>query len=184
VIFAGNGVALSEASGELKALAELLGAPVATTLMGKGIFPENHPLALGTTGIWGTRAANATTLEADVILAVGTAFGEADCSSWHPKHTFSIPPSRVIQIDIDPQEVGKIYPVEIGLVGDAKVTLQALVDRLGKNNARPAAARSKQAEIIERRKRDWQAELRQTQEDSGKPDPSRALAQGVVEGSP
>ena len=175
VIFAGNGVALSEASGELKALAELLGAPVATTLMGKGVFPENHPLALGTTGIWGTRAANATTLEADVILAVGTAFGEADCSSWHPKHTFSIPPSRVIQIDIDPQEVGKIYPVDIGLVGDAKVTLQALVDRLGKN-ARPAAARSAQAEIVERRMRDWRAELKETQEDGGKPiHPARLL---------
>jgi acetolactate synthase-1/2/3 large subunit len=175
VIFAGNGVALSEASGELKALAELLGAPVATTLMGKGIFPENHPLSLGTTGIWGTRAANSTTLEADVILAVGTAFGEADCSSWHRKHTFSIPPSRLIQIDIDPEEVGKIYPVEIGLVGDAKVTLQALIDRVGKN-ARPAAARSAQAEVVERRKRDWRAELAKTQDDSGKPiHPARLL---------
>src|SRR5580765_2749606 len=98
VIFAGNGVALSEASSELKTLAELLGAPVATTLMGKGVFPENHPLALGMTGIWGTRPANATTLEADVILAVGTAFAEADCSSWHPEHTFRVPPSRIIQI--------------------------------------------------------------------------------------
>jgi acetolactate synthase-1/2/3 large subunit len=175
VIFAGNGVALSEASGELKALAELLGAPVATTLMGKGIFPENHPLALGTAGIWGTRAANTTTLEADVILAVGTAFGEADCSSWHPKHTFSIPPSKLIQIDIDPQEVGKIYPVEIGLVGDAKVTLQALIDRLG-TNSRPASAKSAQAEIVARRKRDWRAELKETQEESGKPiHPARLL---------
>ena len=175
VIFAGNGVALSEASSELKTLAELLGAPVATTLMGKGIFPENHPLALGMTGIWGTRPANSTTLEADVILAIGTAFGEADCSSWNPKHTFSVPPSRIIQIDIDPQEVGKIYPVEVGIVGDAKATLQALVERLGKN-PRDARATSAQAEVVERRKRDWRKELAETQEDGGKPiHPARLL---------
>ena len=175
VIFAGNGVALSEASSELKVLAELLGAPVATTLMGKGVFPENHPLALGMTGIWGTRPANTTTLEADVILAVGTAFGEADCSSWHPKHTFCVPPSRIIQIDIDPVEVGKIYPVEVGIVGDAKVTLQALIDRLGKA---PRIARDvrEHAEIIDKRKRDWRAELAETQEDGGKPiHPARLL---------
>jgi len=175
VIFAGNGVALSEASVELRALAELLGAPVATTLMGKGIFPENHPLALGTTGIWGTRPANATTLEADVILAVGTAFGEADCSSRNRKHTFSIPPSRLIQIDIDPAEVGKIYPVEVGVVGDAKVTLQALIERLGKS-PRPPHAMSAQAEIVARRKQDWRKELVETQENSGKPiHPARLL---------
>jgi len=175
VIFAGNGVALSEASVELKALAERLGAPVATTLMGKGIFPENHPLALGTTGIWGTRPANTTTLEADVILAVGTAFGEADCSSWNRKHTFSIPPSRLIQIDIDPEEVGKIYPVELGIVGDAKVTLQALIERLAKRS-RPAQAISAQAEIVARRKHDWRNELVETQENSGKPiHPARLL---------
>jgi len=177
VIFAGNGVALSEASGELKVLAELLAAPVATTLMGKGVFPENHPLALGMTGIWGTRPANATTLEADVILAIGTAFGEADCSSWHPKHTFCVPPSRIIQIDIDPVEVGKIYPVEVGIVGDAKVTLQALIDRIGKA---PRIARDvrERAEIIDKRKRDWRTELAETQEDAGKPiHPARLLGE-------
>lgn len=175
VIFAGNGVALSEASSELKILAELLGTPVATTLMGKGVFPENHPLALGMTGIWGTRPANATTLEADVILAVGTAFGEADCSSWNPEHTFHVPPSRIIQIDIDPEEVGKIYPVEVGIVGDAKATLQALIDRLGKA-PRTARAMSAQLEIIEKRKRDWRTELAETQEDGGMPiHPARLL---------
>src|SRR5262245_35159048 len=87
VIFAGNGVLLSEAWSELKDLAESLGIPVATSLMGKGAFPEDHPLSLGMTGIWGTRAANDTTKEADVILAVGTGFAEADCSSWDPNYT-------------------------------------------------------------------------------------------------
>lgn len=123
VIFAGGGVVLSEAWEEVQALAEHLGIPVATTLMGKGVIPEDHPLALGTTGIWGTRLANETTKNADVVLAVGTAFGEADCSSWHPGYTFAIPPTRLIQIDIDPHEIGKIYPVEVGIAGDAKAVL-------------------------------------------------------------
>jgi acetolactate synthase I/II/III large subunit len=175
VIFAGNGVALSEASEQLKALAELLQAPVATTLMGKGVFPENHPLALGMTGIWGTRPANAATLEADVILAVGTAFGEADCSSWNPKYTFAVPPSRIIQIDIDPEEIGKIYPVEVGVVGDARATLQELIDQLGVA-PRTVAAMSAQAEITDRRKVEWTAELKQTQGDNGTPiHPARLL---------
>jgi acetolactate synthase-1/2/3 large subunit len=85
VIFAGNGVALSDASDELKEIAELAAMPVATTLMAKGVFPEDHALALGMTGIWGTRAANDTTRDADVILAIGTGFAEADCSSWDPE---------------------------------------------------------------------------------------------------
>jgi acetolactate synthase-1/2/3 large subunit len=175
VIFAGNGVALSEASAQLKVLAELLGAPVATTLMGKGVFPENHPLALGVTGIWGTRPANATTLEADVILAIGTAFGEADCSSWNPQYTFAVPPSRIIQIDIDPEEIGKIYPVEVGIVGDARATLQELIDQLGVAPRTPTAI-SAQAETTARRKIDWRAELKSTQGDAGTPiHPARLL---------
>jgi len=110
-MFVGNGALLSEAADEVRQLAELLNMPVATTLMGKGIFPEQHPLSVGMTGIWGTAVANDATRNADVVLAVGTAFGEADCSSWNPRFTFAIPPSRLIQIDIDPQEIGKIYPV-------------------------------------------------------------------------
>jgi acetolactate synthase I/II/III large subunit len=175
VIFAGNGIALSDAYDELKRLAELIGAPVATTLMGKGVFPENHPLSLGMTGIWGTRPANTTTLEADVILAVGTAFGEADCSSWHPKHTFAIPPSRLIQIDIDPEEVGKIYPVDVGIVGDAKATLEALIEQLGSGPRSTSLMRS-QAQAVDKRKQEWQRELKETQEDSGEPiHPARLL---------
>jgi len=142
LIFAGNGVTQSEASDELREVAELLGAPVATTLMAKGVFPENHPLSVGMTGIWGTRVANDLARGADVILAVGTTFGEADCSSWNPNYTFSIPPSELVQIDIDPQEIGKIYPVAVGLVGDAKATLRELAGALGQTGPRRWAGRA------------------------------------------
>jgi acetolactate synthase I/II/III large subunit len=175
VIFAGNGVALSDASDELLRLAELLNLPVATTLMAKGVFPERHRLSLGMTGIWGTRAANETTREADVILAIGTGFGEADCSSWDPKHTFAIPPSRLIQIDIDPQEIGKIYPVDVGIVGDAKATLRRLLTHLA-GAAGLSSRTTARLSVIDARKREWADELKESQEDSGTPiHPARLL---------
>jgi acetolactate synthase-1/2/3 large subunit len=173
VIFAGNGVTLATASDELRELAELAGIPVATTLMAKGVFPEDHALSLGMTGIWGARAANDTTREADVVFAVGTGFGEADCSSWDPKYTFAIPPSKLIQIDIDPQEIGKIYPVDVGIVGDAKRTLRELVRHLRSMKVEPAPARAAQ---IAQRKRAWQDELQESQHDTGTPiHPARLL---------
>jgi acetolactate synthase-1/2/3 large subunit len=174
VIFAGNGIALADAASELRELAELLGAPVATTLVAKGAFPETHALSLGITGIWGSRAANDTAREADVILAIGTGFGEADCSSWDPKYTFAIPPTRLVQIDIDPQEIGKIYPVEVGVVGDARPTLRELIRHLRALN--PAGLTAARAATIDQRRRSWQQELRETQQDEGKPiHPARLL---------
>ena len=175
VIFAGNGVLLSEAAAELRELAELLNIPVATTLMGKGAFPEHHPLSLGQAGIWGTRPANETAREADVILAVGTGFGEADCSSWNPEYTFAIPPSRLVQIDSDPQEIGKIYPVEVGIVGDARETLRDLIRHAREQPARDGAA---QVAVVQQRKRRWSEELAESQSDEGKPiHPARLLAE-------
>jgi acetolactate synthase I/II/III large subunit len=182
VIFAGNGVTLSEASRELRELAELTGLPVATTLMAKGVFPEDHPLSLGMTGIWGSRAANDTTREADVILAVGTGFAEADCSSWDPKYTFAIPPSKLIQIDIDPQEIGKIYPVDVGIVGDAKRTLRELIRHV--RGARSAAADPSRAKLIAARKREWRDELEKTQQDNGKPIHPARLLKELSEAAP
>jgi acetolactate synthase I/II/III large subunit len=172
-IFAGNGVTQSEASDELRQVAELLGAPVGTTLMAKGVFPEDHALSLGMTGIWGTRVANNLARGADVILAVGTTFGEADCSSWNPDYTFSIPPTQLIQIDIDPQEVGKIYPVVVGLVGDAQATLRGLAAALQSAAARPSAAR---AADVKTQKEAWQHELSLEQRNPEKPiHPARLL---------
>ncbi len=181
VIFAGNGVALSGAQEELKALAELMGIPVATTLTAKGQFPETHALSVGCTGIWGSRAANDTCREADVILAVGTAFGEADCSSWRPEFTFAIPPSRLIQIDIQPQEIGKSYPAEIGIVGDAKLTLAAITEGLRKTGPKPDPERAK---LIAQRKADWDVEVGKTRAENGKPiHPARLLAE-IVKAAP
>lgn len=176
VLFVGNGVQVSDACDELKQLAEMGEIPVATTLIGKGVFPETHPLSLGMSGIWGTRLANTTTSEADVVLAIGTAFGEADCSSWTPGVTFSMPSAttRLIQIDIEPQEIGKVYPVDVGIVGDARATLQALLAVLRARGA-SFAGRGRTAAIAARRA-EWQHELVESQGDAGVPiHPARLL---------
>ncbi|MDP3860620.1 MAG: thiamine pyrophosphate-binding protein [Phaeovulum sp.] len=127
-IYAGGGVALARAWDELRALVDHLQLPVAHSLMGKGCLPDDHPLVLGMTGFWGTAFTNRTTLGADLILGLGTRFKEADCSSWEPQYTFNIADgaSRLIQIDIEPQEIGRNYPVELGVVADLKAALKVL----------------------------------------------------------
>jgi acetolactate synthase-1/2/3 large subunit len=127
LLYAGGGVILSEASGSIAPLAEALGAPVAYSLMGKGAISDSHPLAVGMTGFWGTPAANRLCREADVILAIGTRFAEASSSSWIPKYTFAVGPTKVIQVDIDEEEIGKNYPVEIGILGDAGAVLEDIL---------------------------------------------------------
>ena len=129
VIYAGGGVMLARAFEELRELVDHLDLPVAYSLMGKGAMPDTHPLVLGMTGFWGTPLTNQTTLNADWILGLGTRFKEADCSSWYPEFTFNIGEgaSKLIHIDIEPQEIGRNYPVEIGAVADLKSALKVLV---------------------------------------------------------
>jgi acetolactate synthase I/II/III large subunit len=126
VVYAGGGVLLADAAGELLELVNHLNLPVAHSLMGKGALPDDHPLTLGMTGFWGTRFINEKCRTADWVLAVGTRFSEADCSSWEPEYTFSMPPTKLIHIDIDPHELGRNFPVEMGVVADLKEALRVL----------------------------------------------------------
>jgi len=126
VLYAGGGVLSARATSELAALAEALEVPVAHTLMGKGCLPEDHPLLLGQTGFWGTPISNDRCRTADLIVAIGTRLAEANSSSWDPRFTFSIPPTRLIHIDADEAEIGRNYPTELGAIVDAKLALGAL----------------------------------------------------------
>lgn len=127
VVIVGGGVTLSCAEAEVMALAEHLGLCVVSTMQGKGSFPEQHPLYAWHMGSNGTTCGNDMTKEADVVLAVGMRFADKATSSYRHGSTFSIPPTRLIHIDIDPFEIGKNYPVEVGIVGDAKAVLDGLV---------------------------------------------------------
>lgn len=130
VAYVGGGILLAGASEELRDFVDHMGLPVAHSLMGKGALRDDHPLVLGMTGFWGTSLTNQTCLDADVVFALGTRFKEADCSSWYPGYTFNIgrPEDRtkVIHIDIEAQEIGRNYPVEIGAVADARAALAVL----------------------------------------------------------
>jgi acetolactate synthase-1/2/3 large subunit len=130
IILAGGGCIAAGAEAELRTVAELLQAPVIATMMGKGVFPEDHPLAAEHSGSNGTICGNHLSRTADVILAVGTRFAEQTSSSYKDGESFSIPPTRVLHIDIDPREIGKNYPTEVGVVGDAKASLAALAEAL------------------------------------------------------
>jgi acetolactate synthase-1/2/3 large subunit len=130
VILAGGGVILSEASPELLELAEFLGAAVITTMMGKGAFPEDHPLFAFYAGSKGTSCGNKLASSADILLAVGCRFADETTSSYKPGVSFSIPPTKLIHVDIDSDEIGKNYPVEVGLVGDAKMVLCQIINTI------------------------------------------------------
>jgi acetolactate synthase-1/2/3 large subunit len=128
VLYVGGGVLSARATAELAALAEALEVPVAHTLMGKGCLREDHPLLLGQTGFWGTPISNDKCRTADLIVAVGTRLAEANSSSWDPRFTFSIPPTRLIHVDADEAEIGRNYPTELGVVADARLALGALAE--------------------------------------------------------
>lgn len=126
VIYAGGGVLIAGASEELAAFADHMSIPVAHSLMGKGAIADDHPMTLGMTGFWGTKFVNDNCRNADYLLALGTSFKEADSSSWETDYTFDIPKTKLIQIDIDPSEIGRNYPVQIGALADLRRALTAL----------------------------------------------------------
>ncbi|MBR3207888.1 MAG: thiamine pyrophosphate-binding protein, partial [Bacillus sp. (in: Bacteria)] len=126
LLYVGGGILLADAAEELKAFSDHLSIPVAHSLMGKGAMPDDHPMTLGMTGFWGTKFINDQCKAADYILALGTRFAEADASSWESEYTFNFQSTKLIHIDIDPNEIGRNYPVEIGAVTDLKQALTVL----------------------------------------------------------
>jgi acetolactate synthase I/II/III large subunit len=141
VIVAGGGVILSEAARELVALAEYLGAAVVTTWQGKGAIPEDHELNAWGVGTTASHSANHLASTADVLLAVGCRFVDWTSSSFRQGVSYTIPPTQLIHLDIDAAEIGKNYPVTVGLVADARAGLVDLLDAV-RQERRPAEYRS------------------------------------------
>jgi acetolactate synthase-1/2/3 large subunit len=175
VIVAGGGAIGAEAAPEVTALAERLGAPVVTTWNGKGAIDETHPLAGLTIGDTASSCGNELAASADVLLSVGCRFTDWSASSYRKGVTFAIPPSRLVQIDIDPREIGKNYPVEVALVGDAKAALADLLATLGRGA--PTVPDTYGAEIA-KRKSAW---FEQIEEKSGSTNVPMTMARAVRE---
>ncbi len=130
VILAGQGCMIARADKELLTLAELLKAPVTTTLLGKGVFPETHPLSLGMLGMHGTAYANKAMVECDLLINIGSRFDDRIIG----KAEKFCKDADIIHIDIDPAEMGKMIEPQIQIVGDAKAALHAILPNVRPNN--------------------------------------------------
>ncbi len=159
-IWAGGGAILSGSSAELRELAESLGAPVATTAEGKGAISEEHPLSLGG-GYYGFGAARWALPEADVALAVGTRL------TWLQMRpgTALKPPQKLIHLDADPSMIGKNYPAEVALVGDAKTALKALVEEVRKKKVTRERWASSELNQFRKNHQNWLQEKAPLQND-------------------
>lgn len=177
LIYVGGGVVLAGAAQELREFVDHMGVPVAHSLMGKGVLPDDHPLTLGMTGFWGTKFINEKCRQADCVLGLGTRFAEADCSSWYPEYTFNVPPARIIHIDIDPGEIGRNFPVEIGAVADLKQAL-AVLNRVAKKLYPDAKQNQALKQEIAEYKKEFKARNKDLEESDSFPmSPQRILAE-------
>jgi acetolactate synthase-1/2/3 large subunit len=132
LIVAGNGVNLARAQAELLAFAEATNIPVATTVTGKGAFPEDHRLSLGIIGWVGTSAANHAGRGADLIFSIGSRMTESTTSSWQPGVTFNLPGTTLIQSDVEIAEIANVFPVDAALIGHAREVLKDMRSAVGK----------------------------------------------------
>jgi len=162
VLYVGGGVIKANGHAELRRLAEITSIPVTTTLMGRGAFPDSHPLAMGMPGMHGTYTAITAIQKADLLIAVGARFD--DRVTGNPK--FFAPHAKVIHIDVDPAEIGKVRTADIPIVGDAGRVLAQLVAAWGE---RPAPDRSAWLETISRWKTEFPLRYQQAPDGAIKP---------------
>ena len=150
VIVAGGGVTSSQAEQEVVELAEMLSIPVATSLNAKGAITDNHPLSVGVVGSYSRWCANRVVAEADLVIFIGSHTGSQVTNEWR------IPAegTPVIQIDIDPSELGRSYPNEVSLHGDAKATLRKLIEAL-----EPIGGRKDWVSRAQELVKDWREEV-------------------------
>lgn len=183
VIHAGGGVLAAGASKELQDLVEFLDIPVSRTLMGQGCLSDTHPLMLGQTGFWGLEFTHRFTANADVLVGLGTRFAEADSSSWYPGVTFDMSKTEFIQIDIDPAEIGRNYPVSIGAVADLKEALAQILEE-AKKICPEGIKRPELREMIKKNREQFKESNKAIAEDSRFPMTPQRILKDVKETIP
>jgi acetolactate synthase I/II/III large subunit len=156
-IIVGQGVRYGGACDELLKLAERLQIPVAASASGLGAIDTQHPLALGLVARGGHYQANHATRQADVLLALGVRFDDRTSSSWIPGYSFTIPPTRLIHVDIDPEEIARNYPVALGLMADVRTFLRQVLAELDRRAdlSKQADARQKWLKAIDGYRKEW-----------------------------
>ena len=152
VLHVGHGLLWAEAWDELRELAELAQAPVMTTMAGKGAFPEDHPLSLGTGGHTITRAAAHFLVKADLVFGVGCSFARGTFSAPIPAG------KKLVQVTVDAHDVDKDYPVDHAVIGDARLVLRQLVEEVQQQLGaarRDDGAVAEVLEVKEADRREW-----------------------------
>jgi len=168
LIIAGGGVRWARARSQLLELAELLAIPVASTTWHRGIVPDDHPLGLGQFSNSGTRPALRAGAEADVIFFVGCTLSELTTDRY--SYNLFSENTRMIHADIDPQEIGKSYPVEVGLVGHLRCLLGEMIELLqGRGVAKPTLDDHPRVKRVADWKAEWEAWLAELTLDEAKP---------------
>jgi len=137
LVYVGNGVTLSEAGPELTELIEVLQIPAVFLPNGLGAVDMRNPLALGFVGRNGAYQSNEAARRCDVLLDLGARFDDRSASSWIPGYTWNIPPTRLIQVDIDLAEIGRTYPVALGVNADIRTFLRQLLQEIGRRGPPP-----------------------------------------------
>jgi acetolactate synthase-1/2/3 large subunit len=177
VFFVGHGVTLSEGGGELTDLARRLGIPVIASPNGFGALDMNDPLALGFIGRNGAYPANEAGRRADLVVAVGARFDDRSASSWLPGYSWNFPTCKLIHVDVDPEEIGRNYPPDLGILADARTFLRQLLAAFDqRRQPGPDALRAWHADI-ERWQADWEGYVRPNFDIHGSPvRPERVVA--------
>src|SRR5437870_6200517 len=159
VILVGQGVKYGGAAADLLRVAERLRIPVAWSASGTGAIDSRHPLALGLVARNGPYQANHAARTADVLLALGVRFDDRTSSSWLPGYSFTIPPTKLIHVDIDPDEIARNYPVALGLMADVRTFLRQVLAELDarKNVDECAGAREQWLKAIAGYRQEWDA---------------------------
>jgi acetolactate synthase I/II/III large subunit len=162
VILAGGGVIRSEASREVDELARKLNIPVATSLNAKAALVDNHPLNVGVPGAYSRDCANRVLAESDLVFFIGSHAGGQVTNNW----MFPPPGTKVVQLDIDPHELGRNYPNTVSIMGDAKVTLRRMIEAA---TARPAGEATAWVKRAQQLVSDWRAENAATRNSNATP---------------
>ncbi|HXX85405.1 MAG TPA: thiamine pyrophosphate-binding protein [Casimicrobiaceae bacterium] len=160
VFFIGHGTTLSEAAPELTALSQRLGVPVITSPNGMGCVPADDALTLGFIGRNGAYPANQAGRHADLVITIGTRFDDRSSSSWHAGYSWNFPKTKLVHVDIDPQELGRNYPPDIGIVADAKTFCAQLLAAVEQGGEPKAGRFGSWREQVGQWQREWEAFVR------------------------
>lgn len=175
VIVAGGGVRLSGAADEIRAFAEKRRIPVATSVNGKGSLAENHPLSVSVVGDYSAHCANRVVHEADLVIFVGSGTGDQTTLDW----TLPRPGTPIVQIDIDPRELGRNYPNTLGVAADAKIALQRLLAQLAPSEGNAAWLNRVQQIVTE-----WKSEIEPLRQSNETPIRPERLCKELAEALP